>query len=81
MKLFNRGLNSGFVYRKYFPGAKPDDIAEYCLRTLRKKKYDVVVMHAGTNSLFNEDIDNIANEIFNIVKVCRENGASFWTYI
>ena len=63
MKLFNRGLNSGFAYRKYFPGAKSDDIADYCLRTLRKEKYDVVVIHAGTNSLFNEDIDNIANEM------------------
>ena len=68
-------LKSGFAYRKYFPGAKPEDIAEYCLRTLRKENYDVVIIHAGTNSLFNEDIDDIANEIFNIVKVCREKGA------
>ena len=76
MKLLNRELKSGFAHRKYFPGAKPDDISEYCLRTLRKDKYDVVIIHAGTSCLYNDDIENTANEIFNIVKVCRENGVN-----
>ena len=32
----------------------------------------MVVIHAGTNSLPHDDINNIANELFNIVKVCYD---------
>ena len=34
----------------------------------------MVVIHAGANSLLNGDINDIANELFNIVKVCFDNG-------
>ena len=34
----------------------------------------MVVINAGTNSLPNDDIIDIANEILNIVKVCYDHG-------
>ena len=41
---------------------------------MKKEKFDAVVIHAGTNSLPNDDIIDIANEILNIVKVCYDHG-------
>ena len=69
----NKELIVGRAIRKYFPGATPNDIANFCPHILKKEKFDVVVLHAGTNSLPNDDID-IANEILNIVKVCYDYG-------
>ena len=70
----NKELKGGRAIRKYFPGASPNDIANFCPHILKKEKFDVVVIHAGTNSLLNDDIIDIANELFNIVKVCFDNG-------
>ena len=73
----NNDLNVGPAIRKYFPGASPNDIANFCPQILKKEKFDVVVIHAGTNSLPCDDVNEIADELFNIVKVCQE-GISFW---
>ena len=73
IRKFNKDLLSGSAYKKYFPGAKPSEIAHYCKPLLLKEKFDTVVIHVGTNSLYNENIDDIANEIFNLVKICKDH--------
>ena len=50
--------------------------ARYCLPTLIKDKPDVIVIHVGTNSLFNDQYCEIANQIFNLVKICRDHGVN-----
>ena len=70
----NNDLNAGRAVRKYFPGASPNDIANFNKHILNKEKFDVVVIHAGTNSLPRDNINDIAKEIYNIVKVCHDHG-------
>ena len=70
----NNDLNVGRAIRKYFPGASPNDIANFCPNILKKEKFDVVVIHAGTNSLPRDDINEITDELFNIMKVCHDRG-------
>ena len=70
----NKELNVGRAIRKYFPGTSPNDIANFYPHILKKENFDVVVVHAGTNSLRNDDTNDIANELFNIVKVCYDHG-------
>ena len=70
----NNYLNAGRAVRKYFPGASPNDIANFSKHILNKEKFDVVVIHAGTNSLPRDNINDIAKEIYNIVKVCHDHG-------
>ena len=70
----NNDLNVGRAIRKYFPGASLNDVANFCPHILKKEKFDVVVIHAGTNSLPRDDINEIADELFNIVKVCHDHG-------
>ena len=76
MNKFNNDLPTGRAYRKYFPGATPKEIAYYCLPILRNDKPDVVVLHIGTNSTFNDDSQSIANDIFNMVKTCHDHGVN-----
>ena len=72
--ILNKDLNVGRAIRKYFPGVSPNDNANFCPYIFKKEKFDVVVIHAGTNSLRNDDTKDIANELFNIVKVCYDHG-------
>ena len=74
MREFNNELKVGRAYRKYFPGATPTEIAHYCLPTLIKDKPDEVGIHVGTGSLFNDEYCEIANQIFNLVKIWRDHG-------
>ena len=76
MRRLNYDISVGRAYRKYHPGATPSELAHYCLPTLINDKPDVVVIHAGTISYFNDDIHTIANEIFNLVKVCQSHGVN-----
>ena len=77
MREINNELKVGRAYRKYFPGATPPpEIARYCLPMLIKDKPDVVVIHVGTNSLFNDEYCEIANQIFSLVKICRDHGVN-----
>ena len=76
MKNFNEKLNNGRAYRKYFPGATPKDIADYCVTTIRNHKPDSVVIHMGSNSLYNDDINEIAEDIFNVIQICRNYGVN-----
>ena len=74
MKLFNKELKTGRAYRKYFSGATPKEIAHYCILALEKDKPDVVVLNARTNSLLNSDVNEISDEMFKLVRICRNNG-------
>ena len=76
MKKLNNDINIGRAYRKCFPGATPSEMVHYCLPTLRDDKPDIVVIHTGTNSLFRDDTQDIANEVLNIVNICRNHGVS-----
>ena len=39
-------------------------------------KPDVVVIHAGTINYFNDDVNKIADEIFNLVNICQSYGVN-----
>ena len=74
MRLFNNEINDGRAYRKYHPGATPNEMTHYCLHTLKNDKPNVVVINSGTNSIPRDDIYDIGKEIFNIVQICRDHG-------
>ena len=76
IRKFNRDLLNGHAYKKYFPGAKPSEIAYYCIPILEKDKFDVVVIHAGTNCLYDEDVNNISIDLLNLVKICQDRGVN-----
>lgn len=76
MKKLNNDIKYGKAYRKYFPGATPTEMLHYSLPTLEKDQPDVVVIHTGTNSLSNNNIHDIGNEILNLVKICRNHGVN-----
>ena len=76
MRKLNYDLKTTRAYRKYFPGAKPSEIAHYCLPILQKDKPEVVVIHVGSNSILNDEVQVIANEIFNLVNICITHGVN-----
>ena len=51
MKEFNHHVKNGYAYRKTFPGATVQDLAHYCLLTLRVDQPDVCVINIGCNNL------------------------------
>ena len=76
MRKFNADIKIGRAYRKYFPGATPTEMAHHVIPSLLNDKPDVVVIHVGTNSLYNDDVDTIANDIFNLINICRNHGVN-----
>ena len=59
MKELNDYVKEGTAYRKYYPGATPQEINNYCTYVLEAETPDTVIIHAGTNSLYKDDIDTI----------------------
>ena len=48
IRKFNRDLLNGHAYKKYFPGAKPSEIAYYCIPILEKELMLLSYMPAQT---------------------------------
>ena len=74
MKEFNNCIKNGYTYRKSFPGATPKDLAHYCITTLLEAKPDICIINVGTNSLNKNDHFESADDISNIVNICRNYG-------
>ena len=72
----NKGLENKKAYRKYFPGATPDDVHHYCTRTLTYDKPDIVIIHVGTNKVKDEDPVEIARSIVKVVETCKDYGVN-----
>ena len=72
----NQALRNKNSYKVVYPGAKAEDIEYYCVRTLHMEKPDIVIVHAGTNQVENDDPFTIARNIVNIVKTCHEQGVN-----
>ena len=72
----NKGLNNKKAYRKYFPGATPDDVHHYCTRTLAHDKPDIVIIHVGTNKVNDGDPVEIARSIVKVVETCKDYGVN-----
>ena len=51
----NKALKNKHAYKRVFPGANPEDIQYYCVRTLENEKPDIAVIHAGTNCVGEDD--------------------------
>ena len=71
MKDFNNYIKNGYAYRKSFPGATTKELAHYCIPTLLESKPDICIMNVGTNSLNKNDHFEIADDIINIMNICR----------
>ena len=69
--------NARFVV-KSFPGATSEEINHYVEPALDNEKPDMVIIHTGTNDMYNrrspKSIPDIANGIIKIGKKCRERG-------
>ena len=61
---------NGYAYRKSFPGATPEELAHYCIPTLEDKP-DICVIDVGTNRLNKNNHFEIADDISNVVNICR----------
>ena len=76
MKEFNRELKNGHAYRKQFPSASSQEMAHYCIPTLKKDSPDTVIIHTGKNVLRNREDEEIINNIMDIVEICETNGVN-----
>ena len=74
--VLNKTLKNKKVYKKFFPGATPDDVYHYCTRTLSRDKPDIAVIHVGTNTVKDEDPFEIARSIVKIVETCKDYGTN-----
>ena len=74
--VLNKGLKNKIAYRKYFPGATPDDVHHYCTRTLSHEKPDIAVIHVGTNKVKEEDPFETARSITKVVETCKSYGVN-----
>lgn len=72
----NRHIKNGFVFRKSFAGATPTELAHYCTPTLSDETPDSVIIHVGTNRVNKDEPNVIANDILNIVDVCKHYGVN-----
>ena len=76
MKGFDNYIMNGYAYRKSFPGATPKELAHYCIPTLLEDKPDICIINVGTNSLNKNDHFQIADDISNVVNICRSYGVT-----
>ena len=76
MKEFNRELKNGHAYRKQFPGASSQEMAHYCIPTVRKDSPNTVIIQTGMNDLRNKEDEEIIKNIVDIVEICERNGAN-----
>jgi hypothetical protein len=72
----NRGMENKRAYKKIFLGATPADINHYCVRTLEMNHPDIVVLHAGTNSLGVNNPFTIAKDLVECVNTCKKHGCN-----
>ena len=76
MNEFNHHVKNGYAYRKTFPGATVQDLAHYCLLTLRVDQPDVCVINIGCNNLDRDTPHDIYKGIINIVNICHHHGVN-----
>ena len=76
MKDFNQCVNEGVAYRKYYPGATPQEMGNYCTHVLEAETPDAVIIHAGTNSLYKDDVDTIVSNVLKIAEKCKLYGVN-----
>ena len=80
-KEFNQHLTKCSAQIRAFPGANLKQLKHYVIPTLVDDTPDVAVIHGGCNDIQSRNgkslsENEIANEIINIGKVCRENGVN-----
>ena len=59
---------------KVFPGATVGRINYYLVPELRENRYKKVVVHSGTNDLYDKTADEIVDGMRGIFETCREHG-------
>ena len=73
---FNKHVMNGRTFRKNFPGATPSEVAHYCTHTLEEQQPDTAIIHVGTNALQKDETCKIAEDILNIVTICKNYGVN-----
>ena len=72
----NQGMENKTAYKRIFLGATPADINHYSVRTLEVDNPDIVVIHAGTNSIGKTDPFIIAKDLMECVDTCKKHGCN-----
>ena len=72
----NKTLNNKKAYKKFFPGATPDELHHYCTSTLSRDKPEIAIIHVGTNKVKDQDPVDIARSIMRIVETCKDYGTN-----
>ena len=76
IKELSKSLRNKIVFRKAYPGARPDEIQHNCTKTIREEKPDVSIIAAGTNCIGKTSPLQIAEDIVQIVKTCQTGGVN-----
>ena len=73
--LRENGVNVN-IKKKFFPGAKANEVGHYILPTLDELKPDVMIIHVGTNNLQQPNFDSttLASEILDVGQRAVEKG-------
>ena len=73
-KEFSAHVKNGNSRYKVFPGANTNRINYYLEPELRENNYKKVVIHVGTNDLFDKTADEILEGMQDIRETCLEHG-------
>ena len=71
---FSENMVNSQARFKLFPGATVNRINYYLVPELREQKYSKVVVHSGTNDLYNKTAGEIVDGFTDIFNTCREHG-------
>ena len=76
IKQLDSSLRNKKVYRKYFPGATPEDLEHFCQRTLEIDKPDIAIINVGMNEIGKKNPFLIAGDIMKVVNKCKQGGCN-----
>ena len=75
MKEFNDFVKNGYTYRKTYPGATINELAHYCLKTLKEDNPDTCILNIG-NNLRSHQPNEIYKGIVDLLNICHNHGVN-----
>ena len=75
---FNNKINNGYAVKRAYGGATTTRLKHCARAAIEEDKPDTMILNAGTNnfSKTNQTAEEIVNDIFEIVDICRQGGVN-----
>ena len=73
---FNKYLKNKKAYKRCFDGADTKALHHYAIHSLKYNKPDIVIINIGSNNMRKDKPILIAEEIINIVMLCKRYGVN-----